>query len=69
MRGSRLGRKRAGAAEADESAADIWSFGCLIAFAGTGEAPYLELLPLIRALIAAFGCERLMWATDSPYQS
>ena len=36
---------------------------------GTGEAPYLELLPLIRALIAAFGCERLMWATDSPYQS
>ena len=40
MRVSRLGRKRAGAAEADESAADIWSFGCLIAFAGTGEAPY-----------------------------
>lgn len=30
--------------------------------------PYLDLVPMIRRLIDAFGVERLMWASDSPYQ-
>lgn len=35
---------------------------------GGKKAPYLDLLPMIRRLIDAFGVERLMWATDCPYQ-
>lgn len=35
---------------------------------GRKKAPYLDLLPMIRRLIDAFGVERLMWATDCPYQ-
>ena len=32
---------------------------------GTGQAPYLELLPLIRRVVDAFGPERCMWESDS----
>ncbi|OYV87305.1 MAG: hypothetical protein B7Z73_10320 [Planctomycetia bacterium 21-64-5] len=35
---------------------------------GAKKAPYLDLLPMIRKLLDAFGPERLMWATDCPYQ-
>ena len=35
---------------------------------GTGKAPYDDLMPLIRRVWEAFGAERLMWATDCPYQ-
>lgn len=35
---------------------------------GKKKAPYLDLGPLIRRLLDAFGPERLMWATDCPYQ-
>lgn len=35
---------------------------------GAKTPPYLDLVPLIRRLIDAFGVERLMWATDCPYQ-
>lgn len=35
---------------------------------GAKKAPYLDLLPLVRRLIDAFGVRRLMWATDCPYQ-
>lgn len=35
---------------------------------GRKKSPYLDLLPMIRRLIDAFGVERLMWATDCPYQ-
>ncbi|MCC7086247.1 MAG: amidohydrolase [Pirellulales bacterium] len=30
--------------------------------------PYTDVAPLIRSLLAAFGPQRLMWATDSPFQ-
>ncbi len=30
--------------------------------------PYTDLIPMIRRLIDAFGSERLMWASDCPYQ-
>lgn len=35
---------------------------------GAKKAPYLDLLPMIRKLLDSFGPERLMWATDCPYQ-
>lgn len=40
------------------------------AFYGLGEKkpPYLELLPLIRKVVAAFGPDRCMWESDAPLQ-
>jgi predicted TIM-barrel fold metal-dependent hydrolase len=35
---------------------------------GKKQAPYLDLAPMIRRLVDAFGPQRLMWATDCPYQ-
>jgi predicted TIM-barrel fold metal-dependent hydrolase len=35
---------------------------------GKKQPPYLDLLPMIRKLLEAYGPERLMWASDSPYQ-
>ncbi|MBM3500301.1 MAG: amidohydrolase [Armatimonadetes bacterium] len=35
---------------------------------GAGKAPYDDLVPLIRRVWEAFGAERMMWATDCPYQ-
>ncbi len=35
---------------------------------GKKQAPYLDLAPMIRRLVEAFGANRLMWATDCPYQ-
>ncbi len=35
---------------------------------GKKQAPYLDLVPMIRRLLDAYNPERLMWATDCPYQ-
>lgn len=35
---------------------------------GAKVAPYLDLAPLIRRVVNAFGPQRLMWATDGPWQ-
>ena len=35
---------------------------------GKKKAPYMDLVPMIRQLLDAFGPHRLMWASDSPYQ-
>jgi predicted TIM-barrel fold metal-dependent hydrolase len=35
---------------------------------GKKKAPYRDLLPMIRRLLDAFGPERLMWASDCPFQ-
>ena len=35
---------------------------------GKKQAPYLDLAPMIRRVLDAFGPERLMWATDCPFQ-
>jgi predicted TIM-barrel fold metal-dependent hydrolase len=35
---------------------------------GKKQAPYTDLAPMIRRLVDAFGPERLMWATDCPFQ-
>jgi predicted TIM-barrel fold metal-dependent hydrolase len=35
---------------------------------GRKKAPYTDLLPMIRRLVGGFGPQRLMWATDCPYQ-
>jgi predicted TIM-barrel fold metal-dependent hydrolase len=35
---------------------------------GKKEPPYLDLLPMIRRVLDAFGVERCMWASDAPYQ-
>jgi predicted TIM-barrel fold metal-dependent hydrolase len=35
---------------------------------GEKKAPYLDLGPMIRRLRDTFGAERLMWASDSPFQ-
>jgi predicted TIM-barrel fold metal-dependent hydrolase len=35
---------------------------------GKKQPPYLDLVPMIRRLVDAYGPERLMWASDSPYQ-
>ena len=35
---------------------------------GEKKAPYLDLTDMIRRVYEAFGAERLMWASDCPYQ-
>jgi predicted TIM-barrel fold metal-dependent hydrolase len=35
---------------------------------GKKQPPYDDLLPMIRRVVDAFGVERCMWASDSPYQ-
>lgn len=35
---------------------------------GKKQPPYMDLAPMIRRLYDAFGPQRLMWASDSPYQ-
>lgn len=35
---------------------------------GAKQPPHTELIPMIQSLISAFGTERLMWGSDSPYQ-
>ena len=35
---------------------------------GKKKAPYTDLAPMIRTLRGAFGAERLMWASDAPFQ-
>jgi predicted TIM-barrel fold metal-dependent hydrolase len=35
---------------------------------GQKKSPYKDLGPMIKQLLGAFGRERLMWATDCPYQ-
>ena len=35
---------------------------------GAKKAPYMDLGPMIRQLRDAFGAERLMWASDCPFQ-
>jgi predicted TIM-barrel fold metal-dependent hydrolase len=35
---------------------------------GEKKPPHLELVPMIRRLFETFGPQRLMWASDSPYQ-
>ncbi len=35
---------------------------------GKKKAPYRDLLPMIRRVLDAFGPERLMWASDCPFQ-
>jgi predicted TIM-barrel fold metal-dependent hydrolase len=35
---------------------------------GKKEDPYLDLIPMIRQVFDAFGPERLMWASDCPFQ-
>lgn len=35
---------------------------------GKKQPPHLELVPMIKRLFDAFGRERLMWASDCPYQ-
>lgn len=35
---------------------------------GRKKPPHTELIPMIKRLYEAFGPERLMWASDSPYQ-
>ncbi|MCI0363236.1 MAG: amidohydrolase [Phycisphaerales bacterium] len=37
-------------------------------FLGAKQPPYTDVLPMIRCLLDSFGPERLMWATDSPFQ-
>ncbi len=36
---------------------------------GRKQPPYTDLLPLIRLVLEHYGPRRLMWATDSPYQT
>ena len=35
---------------------------------GAKQSPYLDLGPMIRRVLEAFGPERLMWGSDSPFQ-
>lgn len=35
---------------------------------GKKKPPYMDMVPLIRRLLDTFGPERLMWASDAPYQ-
>lgn len=35
---------------------------------GKKKPPYLDLVPMIRKVLDAFGPERCMWASDAPYQ-
>lgn len=41
--------------------------GAFYALSASGP-PYLDLLPLIKRVVAAFGPERCMWETDCPFQ-
>lgn len=36
---------------------------------GKKQAPYLDLAPMIRRVLDAYGIERCMWASDAPYQA
>jgi predicted TIM-barrel fold metal-dependent hydrolase len=36
---------------------------------GKKQPPYLDLVPMIRRVLDAFGPERCMWASDAPYQT
>ena len=38
-------------------------------YAGDRQPPYLDLLPLVRRIVEAFGPERCMWESDSPLQT
>lgn len=35
---------------------------------GKKKAPYHDLKPMIKRVLSAYGADRLMWATDCPYQ-
>jgi len=35
---------------------------------GEKKPPHLELVPMIKRLLECFGPDRLMWASDAPYQ-
>lgn len=35
---------------------------------GKKQAPYRDLVPMIKRLYETYGAQRLMWASDSPYQ-
>jgi predicted TIM-barrel fold metal-dependent hydrolase len=35
---------------------------------GRKQPPHLELVPMIKRLYETFGPQRLMWASDCPYQ-
>jgi predicted TIM-barrel fold metal-dependent hydrolase len=35
---------------------------------GKKQSPYSDLVPLVRALYNAYGSQRLMWGSDSPFQ-
>ena len=35
---------------------------------GAKRSPYLDLAPLVRRVLDAFGPDRLMWGSDAPYQ-
>ena len=35
---------------------------------GNKQPPHTELIPMIRRLLDSYGTQRLMWASDSPYQ-
>jgi predicted TIM-barrel fold metal-dependent hydrolase len=37
-------------------------------FLGTKKPPYTDVLPMLRRLVDTFGPQRLMWASDNPYQ-
>jgi predicted TIM-barrel fold metal-dependent hydrolase len=37
-------------------------------YLGSKQPPYTDLAPMIRRLCDAFGSQRLMWASDSPFQ-
>lgn len=36
---------------------------------GEKKPPYLDLVPMIKRLVDSFGPQRLMWASDAPYQN
>ena len=36
---------------------------------GKKKAPYTDLIPMMRRVLDAYGVERCMWASDSPYQT
>ncbi|RLS59378.1 MAG: amidohydrolase [Planctomycetota bacterium] len=35
---------------------------------GKKQPPHTELIPMMQSLITAYGCRRLMWGSDCPYQ-
>lgn len=35
---------------------------------GKKQPPYLDLLPMVKRVVDAYGPKRLMWASDAPYQ-